>query len=193
MFDIKTGTAIAVAVACVGSVALLTGAGRRQGPPTQAPTVPDAYAFLYPGSRTKAADFEAARRALPYTSISIDHKGCFGVCPIYSATLSLNGAATYNGERYVERVGRFSGRVDLRDFGQLVLQVERSGFMSLADQFSSPEADHETITVTVTRRVNGVKSLTDYGSYAPPEVWLLERAIAGVVSRIRWTAVGRGQ
>jgi len=78
---------------------------------------------------------------------------------------------------------------NLGDFGQLSLLVERSGFMSLADRYTAPWTDDETITVTVVRRGGDAKVIADYGRFAPPEVWALERAIDGVISQIKWAAV----
>jgi len=79
-----------ILVACLGGAVLLARSQQPgQGPPTTPPSVPEAYAFLYSGLRTRDSDFETARRTLPYTSISISHSGCFGTCPIYSATLNL--------------------------------------------------------------------------------------------------------
>jgi hypothetical protein len=157
---------------------------------TPPPSVPDAYSFLYKSSRT---EWEPARQRLPYESITINRRGCFGTCPVYSATIRVDGTATYNGERYVEHVGQFSGSVYLGDFAQLSMFVERSGFMKLADRYAAPETDHETVTVTVTSRGGTGKTVVDYGSFGPPDLWVLERAIDGVVDRIKWTAVVAGR
>jgi hypothetical protein len=111
--------------------------------------------------RTRSGEWEAARRALPYESITIKRGGCFGECPIYSATLHVDGTASYNGERFVEHIGSFSGKVYLGDFAQLLMFVERLGFMKLTDRYSAPWTDDETVNVTVTPRTGNAKTVTD--------------------------------
>jgi len=144
--------------------------------------VPDTYAFLY----SRYVDVKGARQRLPFTSISITYGGCLGTCPRYTATLNLDGSATYDGKASVERKGRFTGLVSIGDFGQLSLLIERSGFMTLSRGYGVSGTDLETVTVCVTRRNGETKMVMNNGSAAPPEVWVLERALAGVVSRIEW-------
>ncbi len=51
-------------------------------------------------------------------------------------------------------------------------------------------ASSSTVTVTVTPRTGAAKSVTDYGRFGPPDLWMLEQAIDGIIGRITWT--GRG-
>jgi hypothetical protein len=165
---------------------------REGGRPTPPPAVPDGYAFLYSDLRTRDADIAAAQKTLPYTSIAIRRSGCFGTCPVYSVTLNLDGTATYTGERFADRTGKFSGRVYWNDYGHLCLLIDTSGFMNLGNRYATNWTDDETTTVTVTRRNGEVKSVEDYGRFAPPEAWTVERAIDGVVGQIKWTAASGG-
>jgi hypothetical protein len=173
MSDIAKRAAVVIVAAVIADETL-----QAQVPPP----VPDAYAFLY----SRNADVDAARKRLPFASISISHKGCFGNCPIYTATLNLDGSANYDGKAAVERKGQFTGLVSLSEFGQLSLLIERSGFLKLASGYGVSGTDLETVAVTVTRRNGETKMVINYGYAAPPEVWVLERAIAGAVARIRW-------
>jgi len=91
------------------------------------------------------------------------------------------------GQRFFERIGKFAGRMSILDFGQLCFFVERSGFMKLNDRYAAPITDSQTVTVTVTPRTGEAKTVANYGGFGPPDLWLLERAIDGVVGQISWT------
>ena len=93
----------------------------------------------------------------------------------------------------MEHVGAFSGKVYLGDFAQLLMFVERLGFMKLADGYMAPWTDDETVNVTVTSRTGSAKAVTDYGRFGPPDLWVLERAIDGVIDQIKWTPSGAGR
>ena len=43
------------------------------------------------------------------TAIRLSRGACFGTCPIYEVTVAADGTANWNGERFVERVGRYRG------------------------------------------------------------------------------------
>jgi hypothetical protein len=179
MFDIAKRAAVVIVAAVI-----IHGIAEAQ---VQAP-VPDAYAFLY--SRT--VDVEAARKRLPFTSISIEHRGCFGTCPVYTATLNLDGSAIYEGKRNVERIGRFLGRVAIRDFAQLCLLIERSDFTKFGDRLAQ-SSDDETVIVLVSRRNGESTRVVNYAMIAPPEAWVVQRAIAGVVARLQWRPATTGR
>ena len=147
MFDISTRTTALILVALLTGGILLARMLRPEPAPPAAPQqAPDAYSFLY-SERFSKSHQDAAYRSLPFTAISITHDGCFGLCPVYTATIRLDGLSTYEGKEHVERVGRFTGDVDLSDFAQLCLLIERSGFMNLADRYAAPWTDDETVTV----------------------------------------------
>jgi Domain of unknown function (DUF6438) len=61
------------------------------------------------------------------TSITLRRGPCFGTCPMYEVTLAADGAATWYGERFVDRLGRHQGQVDVNDFGRLARFMQRAG------------------------------------------------------------------
>jgi hypothetical protein len=187
---VRAGALLVLAMASGAAGSPARGAGQRG---THPPSVPDQYAFLYASPAERSAAWAAARQSLPFESISLKRMGCFGTCPVYTVTLRLDGSASYDGARFVERLGNFSGQVYFGDFAQLSLFVERSGHMKLADRYAAPWTDDETVQVTVTPRTGAPKTVTDYGRYGPPDLWMLERSIDGVAGHIKWTSVAAGQ
>ena len=157
---------------------------RGQGRPTPPPTVPDTYSFLYDLGRVDS--WAAAQKAIPIVAITISRKGCFGTCPVYSATLRSDGLATYTGGRHAPRTGSHRGKAYFGDFARLALFVEQSGFMQLAGRYTAPWTDDETVVVSITSRDGTTKEVSNYGRFGPPNLWVLERAIDAVVNEIDW-------
>ncbi len=145
----RTAAAVgALAGVTVGTVAgiLFVTLGSRAwpNPPKKAEALAvaerDPFDFLRsPVGYRDAQWFERARKSIPYRSIGISRRGCFGPCPIYSVKFDFDGTgssgtATYEGERFVDRVGTFFGYAGIPDLAQLSLMVETSGFWTLQDR-----------------------------------------------------------
>jgi hypothetical protein len=58
------------------------------------------------------------------TSVTLRRGPCFGRCPVYDVTLAADGVATWSGERFVDRVGRFQGQVDLNNYSRLARFIQ---------------------------------------------------------------------
>jgi hypothetical protein len=149
--------------------------------------VPPEYAFLYDSSMAKYESWEKARRTIPYQAIGLARAGCFGTCPVYSVILNADGKATYTGKLNAARHGTYAGSVFFGDFARLAMFIDQSGFMKLADRYAAPWTDDETVVVTVVLRDGTRKTVGDYGRFGPPDLWILERAIDGVVDQMKWT------
>lgn len=156
-----------------------------QGPPTAAPVVPEGYTFL----NGSGEGWAIAQKSFPILSISISRQGCFGTCPVYSATLRSDDAATFTGGRHSNRMGNHSGRIHFGDFARLALFVEQSGFMQYEGRYTAPWTDAETVVVAVIMRDGTTKTVSHYGQFGPPNLWILEQAIDAVIARIEWRAV----
>jgi hypothetical protein len=175
-----------------GGASIATTQQPGQGRATPPPPVPPQYAFLYDEGITGEDAWNAARRTFPYESISLARRGCFGTCPVYSVTIRADGGATYTGERNGTRIGTYSGRTYFGDFARLAMFIEQSGFMKFSARYTAPHTDDETVVVTVVMRDGTTKSVSNYGRYGPLDLWVLERAIDGVVEEMKWTSGGRG-
>jgi len=105
---------------------------------------------------------------------------------MYRVTLNVDGTAEYQGTKHVSRIGTFVGRVQFYDFAQLALLAERAGFMNLRERYAADWTDDATTSLTIRGRTGKDKTIEDYGSFGPPELWALQRAIDGVVESIRW-------
>jgi hypothetical protein len=75
----------------------------------------------------------------------------------------------------------------LRWLSRLILSfAERVNCAAFAKLYAAPWTDDETVTITITTRRGGAKTVADYGLFGPPEIWALQETIDAVVSRIAW-------
>jgi hypothetical protein len=122
------------------------------------------------------ADYDHNKHRKVVSEITIARGPCFGHCPIYSATFRGDGTVLYRGLAYVDRIGDFRGHIQTSKFVALARFILDSDYLRLADQFTKPITDQETVTTTVT--VDGKRnSVSDYGGAAPATVWAVEELI----------------
>lgn len=118
------------------------------------------------------------------TAVSLSRGSCNGRCPVYSVTLSATGLAAYEGHAFVERIGRYRGRVEsdlVRDLAQLILRL---GFADLEPEYMPPSTCLPTQKLELwsgrwSRRV------VDHGS-APREFWAMVTLVDAMVERAWW-------
>lgn len=124
--------------------------------------------------------------AVLFTRITLSRSACFGSCPVYQVTFTLDGAALYEGIAHVEKIGTSVGNVGPDVFERLALYAERSNFMGLKDRYEADVTDSATATVTIQARSGEIKTVSDYGGVGPLELWMLQQAIDGVAARVGW-------
>jgi hypothetical protein len=83
-------------------------------------------------------------------SVTITKGMCFGMCPVYSATVLGDGRIRYEGRANVERMGDWSGAATKEDLCALLNDVRSGKLMMLDTTFvdNVPDAPVTTITIT---------------------------------------------
>ena len=122
-------------------------------------------------------------------SVSLQRGPCFGSCPIYDVTLRADGTATWNGERFVERLGRYEGEVNLNDYDRLARFVERAGFFDWDPEYANDNiADLPNYYLTVVANGN-TKTVRQYAVDEPPDFWVIATLVDSLAEDIEWTAI----
>lgn len=119
------------------------------------------------------------------TAIRLSRGACFGTCPIYEVTLAADGTANWNGERFVERVGRYRGEADLNEVARLFAFVQRVDFFSWDDRYVSGVTDTPDYILTV-ESDRGSKSVLQNASEEPPDFWVIAALVDGLAETINW-------
>jgi hypothetical protein len=118
-------------------------------------------------------------------SISLSRGPCYGTCPVYRVTLRSDGTVIWEGERFVQPIGRHVGRVDPAHFEHLARLTESSGFFEWRDEYAEPVTDHPANTIEV-HRGNDLKRVVQYATDEPPGFWTIATLIDGIALHGGW-------
>ncbi|MDP8976312.1 MAG: DUF6438 domain-containing protein [Actinomycetota bacterium] len=102
-------------------------------------------------------------------------------------TLRSDGTADWNGERFVDRIGRFHGQLDMGDFENLAGFIRRAGFFGWDEEFSSGATDAPDYELVVVAG-DQVKRVRQNASDEPPDFWVIAALVDGLTAAIDWMA-----
>lgn len=178
----------------VGLIALVGPAQPPSEPdlPAQPPSEP---ARPQHADERDARDRAAADRAAAdeITEITLERTPCFGFCPVYTVTLRRDGHGRYEGKQNVEREGVWvTDDENPMLFNQLAQLAQAIRFRDFQQKYAAPVTDLPSAITTV-RFGDQTKRVINYGNRAPIELWGLEMAIDGVVSKLKWKKADGGE
>lgn len=82
------------------------------------------------------------RNQVPETaSIEFSRTACFGTCPIYKMTILGSGLATFEGERFTEKLGSFSIQLSEKDTKALFQQLDTFDWAGFKDIYPTEVSD----------------------------------------------------
>ena len=124
----------------------------------------------------------------PIVSVTLRRGACHGSCPVYEVTLAADGAATWHGERFVDRIGDYRGRADENDVGKLIGFLSRAGFLGWEPEYVADVSDLPNYVLTV---VTGEQRRTvrQYGVDEPADFWVIATVVDHIAGTVDWTAV----
>jgi hypothetical protein len=125
------------------------------------------------------------------TSVTLRRGACFGTCPIYEVTLRADGTATWDGERFVDRLGHFEGSVDVNDVARLARFIERADFFAWEDEHLANVTDLPDYFLTVVSSAE-TKTVRQNGVDEPKDFWVIAAVVDGLACDIDWTATDAG-
>jgi hypothetical protein len=144
---------------------------------------------------SKGDESSDARRATKV--ITLERTQCFGTCPMYKLTIFSDGRVSYEGSKFVKKVGKASGRISRAKLAELVLEFNNIDYLNLPDSFQPGE---KTCPQEATDMPSAITSLTwrgrsktiwhYHGCRGPSTLELLtklENKIDEVVNVKRWT------
>ena len=133
-------------------------------------------------SMIKAAEVE---RAIDTLYLTIRKTPCYGQCPIYTADIYNSGYVVYEGKRFVENVGLYTGRLSpdaLKSIRHLARTVNYFGF---ENEYDSPVTDFPTTYTTM--HFNGQQKTIKNRVGGPDELREFENHVQKVLDGVAWT------
>ncbi|HEY1269836.1 MAG TPA: DUF6438 domain-containing protein [Candidatus Binatia bacterium] len=119
------------------------------------------------------------------TEIGIERDGCRGTCPIFTFIVKSDGTFRYTGERYVQHIGTYTGKVSMWDFNLLAEFIKDAGYMQLEDHYALAATDLPAAFTTVV--MNGKRKIIyNYGDAAPRRLWAIQELIDSLLVHADW-------
>ena len=136
-----------------------------------------------------------SQSAGPTPAITLERTACFGRCPVYTLAIFPSGEVHFEGKANVHQMGAATGKVPREQVDQLLSEIERAGYFSLADRYAAAEpscgryATDAPTVITSVRVGNRTKRVVhDYGCGSVPGLLtVLERRIDEAVNSGQWT------
>ena len=155
--------------------------------PATVTNVPDVYKPLYLGELPPDR-LAAFRAGLPYESISLQRTSGTASNLIYRVTLYRSGKAEFVTNTPPPKPGEFTGQVDLFTFARLCYTLDNSRFNEFQDKYRADPLEKNVCLVTVSTG-QSKKTVSDYGTIGPIELWTVEQLIDGIRQSIDWKPV----
>jgi len=98
--------------------------------------------------------------------------GCYGTCPIIDISLDRSGNINFQGNRFVDEIGFYKGKLDKKTTAFIFRKFEKADITNLEDNYSDDVTDSQTITTTFIKNGKIVKSIQDYAFSSTKElIW----------------------
>lgn len=111
--------------------------------------------------------------------VSIKRTACYGRCPIYQLTIMDNGELLYEGKRFVEKIGTYTGLITGQDLENVIKKINEVKYFELEDAYDVPIADFPTCVTSV--NLDGKSKTIMNKQGAPAELKSLELYIDSLI------------
>jgi hypothetical protein len=131
----------------------------------------------------------AARPIDASTTITLERGNCYGLCPVYSLSITGDGKVSYVGNMFVKVRGAATGQVAVEAVQQLVDTMVAASYFSMAVPADCPDIETDAPTVTTSLTLAGQShTVEDYhgNGCAPPVLRALEDQIDLVAQSSQW-------
>jgi len=109
---------------------------------------------------------------------------CYGECPAFKITVYSDGRCTYEGVRFVEKMGDYDARIDPAQMKEIAEEAERIGFYDLQDKYDASVSDVPTC-ITMISGDKGRKRIEDRFD-APDILRVFEKYLDGILLGLDW-------
>lgn len=168
-----------LSVGCKGKKDLPENAGHADVPvETHAPAV----------EPVEPTSTETGEQAADSVYFMIERTACYGTCPAYRLTILQDGSATYEGRRFAEREGRFTGQVDAATMAALRELATEKDIYRMDDLYDKPVTDLPSLIVRIHADHRDKKVIGRVG--APQAFKDLGLQAEKLLANIEWTKVG---
>ena len=91
----------------------------------------------------------AAKTTVAEPVLVFQRTPCYGRCPVYTATIFADGRVEYDGQRFVELLGKHTLTLPVATVNQLLAEARRIHFTELSDKYKGYTTDLPATLITV--------------------------------------------
>ncbi len=125
-----------------------------------------------------------------YLAVKIKKTPCYGTCPSYTAAIYSDGRAFFHGERFVEQIGYYQGKITIAQVAGLIKLGYQNNFFNLAKEYPL-DGNYIVDLPTTVLHLNSSKdnkTIVDRGN-SPTELDVLEEATHNLLQSIQWLPI----
>ena len=129
-----------------------------------------AFALLSCKTKKKATEAEVKTEfnyAATDLVASIERTMCFGMCPAYKMEIYGDGKIVYEGVKYVDSIGKYTGKTTTVKINELLAKAKEIGYMELNDVYENKLVTDLPSTTTIILLDGVTKRI--YSRYDTPE------------------------
>lgn len=99
--------------------------------------------------KTKPAMAAPVLAKVPEPVLVFQRTPCYGTCPSYTATIFADGRVEYDGQRFVNLLGKHTLSLPLATVQQMLAEAKRIDFNKLQEKYSGNTSDLPATIITV--------------------------------------------
>jgi hypothetical protein len=123
------------------------------------------------------------------TEIGIERGPCYGRCPVYTLIIKSDVTFRYHGEKWVDRKGDFTGKIEKEKWAKLTEAAASCKFMSLERSYTTLQTDSPTVFTMIV--MDGQrKTISDYAGAGPDKLGEFEKTISDSIANAEWDKGG---
>lgn len=107
---------------------------------------------------------------LEISKIAFEAYPCFGICPVFTMTISEDGTAVYDAKMNNKQRGEFKTIIRKGQLDSLKTLIQLSDFFSLNDKYAATMTDMPTYILTIEEKSGRTKTIKDYGPTGPDKL-----------------------
>ena len=127
------------------------------------------------------------RKQVPETaSMVFSRTVCYGTCPVYTMTITGNGLATFEGERFTDKIGTFTKQFSEVETKTLFEDLATYSWTAFKDEYPASVSDLPSTVFQFTYKGTNKKVIVS-GEH-PSSLDVLEDKLSKIAESDGWTA-----
>jgi hypothetical protein len=136
--------------------------------------------------KAQAWDSGEFERAIPFTFVRLEMKGCYGPCPVYSVSFHRDGSAELVASEFLDLKGSYKATIEEHEYARLAQMVDYAK-ESIEGGYFRHGPDVEVFKLTI-GLASGEQRVTGSTHSVPPDLWATVQVVDAMRVQAKWSA-----